>query len=105
MIKFLLDIGISPICKKWLSGLGFDSIHLSDRNLHTLSDSEINLIAKTESRVILTCDNDFGTILALNNSELSSVILFRVSNFQKIFSKNFKKYLKKCTISNWNPEY
>jgi predicted nuclease of predicted toxin-antitoxin system len=64
----------------WLNKKGHDTIHLRNEGLQTLSDIEIYNKAKQENRIILTCDLDFGTILAFSKSILPSIIIFRLSN-------------------------
>ena len=48
MIKFLLDMGVSPNCGKWLKNKGFDCIHLSELALHKLHDDQIIELARKE---------------------------------------------------------
>lgn len=84
MIRFLLDMGVSPICGNWLNDRGWDAKHLNEMNLSKLPDNEIILLAQTENRVILTCDNDFGTLMALENIKNPSLILFRLDDFTPI---------------------
>ncbi len=79
-LKFIADMGISQSTVRWLKENHYDAKHLRDENLIRLSDEKIMEKAKLESRVVLTCDLDFGTILALNKTELPSVVLFRLSN-------------------------
>ena len=73
-------MAISQSTVDWLIERGYDSTHLRNEGLHTLSDMEIYQKAKIEHRIILTCDLDFGTILAFSKSILPSVIIFRLSN-------------------------
>lgn len=81
MISFLLDMGVSPICKSWLTENGFNAIHLIELNLSQISDAGIILLAQNENKIILTCDNDFGSLMALGKYEKPSVILFRLEDF------------------------
>lgn len=74
-------MGVSPLCGKWLIDQGYDSIHLSELSLHTLHDDQIIELARKEHRIILTCDNDFGSLLALENQDYPSIILFRLNDF------------------------
>lgn len=89
MIKFLLDMGVSPICGKWLNEVGYDAVHLNDLNLNELPDNDIIELAKSQQRIILTCDNDFGTLMAFNKLHLPCVILFRLNDFtpKNVFNK------------------
>jgi predicted nuclease of predicted toxin-antitoxin system len=76
-VKFLADMGISPLTVKALCQEGYDAIHLQEQGLGRLADSAILEKAKQEMRVVLTCDLDFGELLAVSNQVLPSVIIFR----------------------------
>lgn len=75
-MKFLADMGISQSTVRWLKEKGYDAIHLRDENLHTLPDDKIFKKAKKENRIVLTCDLDFGAILAFSKAEFPSIIIF-----------------------------
>jgi predicted nuclease of predicted toxin-antitoxin system len=79
-MKFLLDMGVSNSCAKWLANFGHECVHLRNLNLHKLPDDEIIELAKIEGRIILTCDLDFGTLMAASQYALPSVITFRLAN-------------------------
>ncbi|MCC6607910.1 MAG: DUF5615 family PIN-like protein [Anaerolineae bacterium] len=55
-MKFLADMGISPVTVQFLRDQGFDAVHLSDSRLHRLPDPEIITKARNENRIILTHD-------------------------------------------------
>lgn len=59
---------------------GEDVVHLREQNLHALPDDQILAKASREQRVILTCDLDFGELLASDSAVSPSVILFRMRN-------------------------
>ena len=80
-LRFLLDMGIASRIALWLKNQGHEAIHLNDENLFRLPDKAILEKAMSENRIILTADMDFGQLLALNKSQLASVIQFRVSDF------------------------
>ena len=40
-MKFLADMGVSPLTVKKLKEEGYDAIHLSEQNLMRMSDSQI----------------------------------------------------------------
>ncbi|MFM9943725.1 MAG: DUF5615 family PIN-like protein [Bacteroidia bacterium] len=83
-MKFLLDMGVSPNCGSWLKNKGFDCLHLSELGLHKLHDNQIIELARKEKRIVLTCDTDFGSLLALEKYEYPSIILFRLNNFTPV---------------------
>lgn len=53
---------------------------MRERGLERASDSEICEFARTEDRVVLAFDLDFGAILALNLLARPSVVIFRLSD-------------------------
>ncbi|MDI6782275.1 MAG: DUF5615 family PIN-like protein [bacterium] len=79
-MKFLADMGIAQITVYWLRNNGHDTIHLREQNLHRASDTEILKKAKDEGRIVLTCDLDFGDLMAASGSFSPSVIIFRLEN-------------------------
>jgi predicted nuclease of predicted toxin-antitoxin system len=81
-MKFLLDLGISPIAVDFLPRLGHQAIHLQQQGLHRLSDSEILKKARDEGCVLLTHDLDFGDLLAASGAKLPSVVIFRLRNMR-----------------------
>jgi len=79
-VKFLADMGISLSTINWLKARDYDSVHLRDKGLQRISDTEIVKIAKKENRIILTCDLDFCDIIAASQDIYPSVIIFRLDN-------------------------
>ena len=81
-MKFLADMGISPVTVQFLREQGYDAVHLSDFRLHRLPDPEIIAKARKENRIILTHDLDFGLLMASSKSSLPSVVLFRLADMR-----------------------
>lgn len=77
-MKFLADVGVSPLTVEALRQAGYDAVHLVEVGLERLPDSAILAKARLEDRVVLTFDLDFGDLLASGVSLLPSVIIFRV---------------------------
>ena len=63
-----------------LRDAGEDVVHLREQNLHRMSDPQILEKAAREQRTVLTCDLDFGVLLARGGGAFPSVILFRTRN-------------------------
>jgi len=61
---------------------GHDVIHLREQGLQRLPDPEILEKARTEGRVLLTHDLDFGRLLALSEATSLSVIVFRLADMR-----------------------
>jgi predicted nuclease of predicted toxin-antitoxin system len=76
-MRFLIDNALSPIMADGLRQSGHDAIHVRDLGLAAADDPTIFERAERDQRVIVSADTDFGTLLALRNSQRPSVILFR----------------------------
>jgi predicted nuclease of predicted toxin-antitoxin system len=79
-MRFLADMGVSPAVVEGLRAQGHEAVHLFEEGLERLSDSKILDKARTEERILLTFDLDFGDLLAASGFQLPSVILFRLSD-------------------------
>jgi len=79
-MRFLADAGVSPDTIALLTRLGHDAIHVRAPEMHRAQDRELVDYARSEGRVIVTFDLDFGDILALGVLDRPSVILLRLSD-------------------------
>lgn len=79
-MKFLGDMGVSPLAVQALRQQGYDAVHLVEEGLERLPDPDILEKARQEERIILTFDLDFGELLAVSSNPLPSVIIFRLQN-------------------------
>jgi predicted nuclease of predicted toxin-antitoxin system len=80
---------ISPKIAKWLRSMGYDAVHLSERNLQTLSDCDVKKIEKKKSRILLTMDLDFSRLAAsVGIANLPLVIIFRLKDQSPLNIKN-----------------
>jgi predicted nuclease of predicted toxin-antitoxin system len=77
-MRFLADMGISPLTVEWLAEKGHDAVHLLDLDASQTRDFEILRRARDESRVLLTHDLDFSELVAASQGDLPSVIVFRL---------------------------
>jgi predicted nuclease of predicted toxin-antitoxin system len=64
-MRFLADMGVDIRVVQWLRTQGHDAIHLREQGLQRMPDGDIFAKARTEQRILLTFDLDFGEILAL----------------------------------------
>jgi len=90
-MKFLADMGISQSTVNWLKKQGYEAIHLREEGLERLPD--INIIKKAidEDSVLLTCDLDFGYLMAISSGLCPSIIIFRLEDESPV---NVNKRLK-----------
>jgi predicted nuclease of predicted toxin-antitoxin system len=79
-MRFLADMGISIKTVQWLRNNGHEALHLREQGLHRMADDMILEKARTEARILLTMDLDFGYLLAVSKEKLPSVIIFRLSD-------------------------
>jgi predicted nuclease of predicted toxin-antitoxin system len=79
-MRFLTDMGISLRTVEWLREKGHDVVHLRDEGLQRLPDDQILEKSRLENRILLTVDLDFAQLLAVSQSSLPSVVLFRLGN-------------------------
>lgn len=64
-MKWLVDNALSPVLAEGLRDHGHDAVHVRDYGLEKAEDLVIFERAMDESRIILSADADFGTLLDL----------------------------------------
>jgi len=79
-MNFLADMGISMSTVTWLQSLGHDVVHVRQIKMQASSDEAILTFARDQKRIVLTCDLDFGALMAASGGNLPSVIIFRLDN-------------------------
>ncbi len=96
-MKFLADMGVSPVTVLELRQQGYNAVHLNEQGLERLPDSEILEKARQEQRIVLTFDLDFGELLAISSESLPSVIIFRLQTTIPVFvSARLLAVLSEC---------
>ena len=79
-MRFLIDNALPPRLAELLVSAGHDATHVRAYGMHAASDEAIVSRAREEDRVIVSADSDFGSILAAQDVERPSFILFREPN-------------------------
>lgn len=92
-MKFLIDNALSPLLANALKNNSHDAKHVRDYGMQDCDDTQIFHLAAQESRILVSADTDFGTLLALRQETKPSVILFRRSS-QRLPEKQANLLLK-----------
>ena len=79
-MKFLIDNALPPHLAELLLAEGYDATHVRAYGMHAAGDEAILVRARKEGRVVVSADTDFGTILAAQEVDHPSFILFRDPN-------------------------
>ena len=79
-MRFLIDNALPPLVAELLVAAGQDAVHVRSYNMQAASDESILARALAEDRVVVSADTDFATILANQQADRPSFILFRDPN-------------------------
>ena len=76
-MRFLVDNNLSPKLADLLSQAGHDVLHVRDVAMASAADQVVLERARTERRVLISADTDFGTLLAQSGATSPSFLLIR----------------------------
>ena len=76
-MRFLIDNNLSPLLAERLKAAGHDALHVRDVGLQAATDSVVLERARTDDRVLISADTDFGTLLARSHAIGPSILLIR----------------------------
>ena len=76
-MKILVDMNLSPGWVDFLIAAGIEAVHWSKVGAGDANDSDVMQWAATHGHIVLTCDLDFGAILAATQGRSPSVLQLR----------------------------
>ena len=79
-MRFLIDNALPPRLAALLLAAGYDAVHVRAYGMQAAADEEILARALDEDRTVVSADSDFSAILAAQEAERQSFILFRETN-------------------------
>ena len=79
-MRFLIDNALPPRLADLLLAAGYDAVHVRAYGMHAATDEVILARALDEDRIVVSADSDFSAILAAQEAERPSFILFRETN-------------------------
>jgi predicted nuclease of predicted toxin-antitoxin system len=79
-LRFLIDNALPPRLADLLLAAGYDAVHVRAYGMHAAEDEGILARALDEDRIVVSADSDFSAILAAQEAERPSFILFREPN-------------------------
>lgn len=79
-MRFLIDNALPPRLASLLLAAGHDAVHVREYGMQAARDEEILARALQEDRVVVSADSDFSAILAAQEANRPSFILFRDPN-------------------------
>jgi predicted nuclease of predicted toxin-antitoxin system len=88
-MKLKLDENLSRHLKPVLENLNYDVLTVSDQDLLSQDDTAIGKAAKTEGRMLLTLDLEFGDLRKYPPGRHPGIILFRPRSFGPLAVNRF----------------
>jgi predicted nuclease of predicted toxin-antitoxin system len=76
-VRFLIDNNLSPLLAETLNAAGHDAMHVRDLGLHAATDQVVLEQARSDDRVLISADTDFGALLARSRDAEPSILMIR----------------------------
>ena len=79
-MQFKVDENLPREACRILQSAGHDAVSVLDQHLGGYPDSDIAAICRSESRVLITLDTDFGNILAYPPEHYAGIVVIRTED-------------------------
>lgn len=76
-LRFLIDNALPPQLADLPAEAGYDAVHVRTYGMQAAKDEQIVARAVDEDRIVVSADSDFGAIIAAQEAERPSFVLFR----------------------------
>jgi predicted nuclease of predicted toxin-antitoxin system len=76
-MRFLIDNNLSPLLAEILKTAGHDAVHLRDLGMKGSPDPVVLEFARSDNRILISADTDFGGLLARERASSPSFLLIR----------------------------
>ena len=76
-MRFLIDNALPPRLALLLREAGYNAVQVRDYGMQASRDDVILERARDDNRILISADTDFGALLAAQNLNRPSFILFR----------------------------
>jgi len=76
-VEFKVDENLPSEACDLLRNVGHDAVSVLDQHLGGRPDADIASVCKTESKILVTLDTDFGNILAYPPADFAGIIVIR----------------------------
>lgn len=86
-MRFLLDNNLSPRLAEMLRAAGHDVVHVRDLGMGRATDEVVIGFARSEDRVLVSADTDFGTLLAQSHATSPSFLLMRRASGRRVLEQ------------------
>lgn len=79
MMRILADENVEPVVVQWLRSLGYEVASICQQ-APGINDDDVLALARSERRVLITYDLDFGEIVYRRGMKHTGIILLRLSD-------------------------
>ncbi len=79
-MRIVIDMNLSPLWQTAFAAHGVEAVHWAQIGPPDADDEDIQAWARANNYVVLTCDLDFGRLLAISRAQGPSTVLLRLQD-------------------------